>query len=67
MVYEALTEQELKSFYKNLWASEAKHGNIFVKMTFNYFPKNKVYDRLNEFNELEAKVLDLLPLSAALH
>ena len=32
MVEEALEDVELKKFYKILWTSEAKHGNIFVKM-----------------------------------
>ena len=46
LVYEALPEGELKKFYHNLWASEAKHGNIFVKMALNYFDKEEVFDRL---------------------
>src|SRR5207249_9068285 len=29
----------LKEFYHRLWMSEAKHGNIFVKMALNYFPE----------------------------
>src|SRR5438045_2694917 len=32
LVEEALEDDELKKFYKTLWTSEAKHGNIFVKM-----------------------------------
>ena len=67
LVYEALPEGELKKFYHNLWASEAKHGNIFVKMALNYFDKEEVYDRLNELNEMEGEVLKSLPLKPALH
>lgn len=67
LVYEALPQGELKKFYHNLWASEAKHGNIFVKMALHYFDKEEVYDRLNELNELEGEVLKSLPLKPALH
>jgi len=67
MVYEALPEGELKTFYHNLWASEAKHGNIFVKMALHYFEEQEVYDRLKVLNKLEAEILLSLPLKAALH
>ncbi len=67
LVYENLEEGELKKFYHNLWASEAKHGNIFVKMALNYFDEKIVYDRLNELNEIEAVVLSKQPIKAALH
>src|SRR5207247_1071525 len=49
LVWEGLqSDPELKEFYHRLWISEAKHGNIFVKMALNYFEKQKVYARLNE-------------------
>ena len=67
LVYQALEPGPLKTFYHNLWASEAKHGNIFVKMALNYFNENDVYQRLEELNTLEAEVLQSLPLKPALH
>ncbi len=67
LVYEALPAGELKEFYHQLWASEAKHGNIFVKMAMNYFDKEEIYNRLNELNEEEGKILQSLPIKAALH
>ena len=67
LVYEALEEPGLKKFYHELWASEAKHGNIFVKMALNYFDKKSVYKRLNELNAIEAEVLQSLPFRPALH
>lgn len=67
LVYENLEEPELKKFYHQLWASEAKHGNIFVRMALNYFDENIVYKRLEELNEAEALVLQSLPLKPALH
>ena len=67
MVAGALEDEVLKKFYKRLWTSEAKHGNIFVKMALNYFNQDEIYVRLNELNEIEADVLNSLPIKAALH
>src|SRR5439155_3975837 len=41
-------DAEMKEFYHQLWVSEAKHGNIFVKMALNYFENGKVYSRSQE-------------------
>ena len=67
LVYEALETGELKKFYHNLWASEAKHGNIFVKMALNYFPEKEVYKRLEQLNDQEGEVIKTLPIRATLH
>lgn len=67
LVYEALEDTELKKFYHHLWASEAKHGEVFVKMALNYFPEDKVFQRLNELNDEEGKIISSLPYTAALH
>lgn len=67
LIYENLEEGELKVFYHELWASEAKHGNIFVKMALNYAAEDDVYARLNELNNLEFEVLSSLPFRPALH
>lgn len=67
LVYKKLEDKQLKSFYHQLWASEAKHGNIFVNMALNYFDQNSVYSRLGELNRIEAKVLQSLPVRPALH
>ena len=60
-------DPELKSFYHQLWISEAKHGNIFVKMAVQYFPQDKVYSRLNELNVAEGNIVQGLALRPALH
>ncbi|REE02035.1 tRNA-(ms[2]io[6]A)-hydroxylase [Marinoscillum furvescens] len=67
MVYEALEDPDLKQFYHQLWASEAKHGEVFVKMALNYFDESAVYKRLEEMTADEAVVLNSLPLKPALH
>jgi tRNA-(ms[2]io[6]A)-hydroxylase len=67
LVEEALTEPEIKRFYKLLWASEAKHGNIFVELALNYFEPKTVYNRLEELLAEEARILSSLSFRAALH
>jgi len=68
LVWTAIKDDpELKDFYHELWTSEAKHGNIFVKMALRYFPEKDVYNRLHELNQAEGKILSALPLRAALH
>ncbi|MEL6194609.1 MAG: tRNA-(ms[2]io[6]A)-hydroxylase [Bacteroidota bacterium] len=67
MVYQNLPEGELKKFYHRLWASEAKHGHIFVKMLLHYFERDPVYKRLDELIEVEANILYSLELKPALH
>ncbi len=67
LIADGLEEGELKEFYKRLWRSEAKHGNIFVKMALNYFKEDAVYTRLKELNKMEGEVLNSLPINPALH
>jgi tRNA-(ms[2]io[6]A)-hydroxylase len=67
LVYENHDDPEIKKFYHELWASEAKHGHIFVKFALEYFDEKKVYKRLQELNEIEYTVLKELPIRAALH
>jgi len=67
MVSENVADEDLARFYKILWASEAKHGNIFVKMALNYFEHDEVYNKLDELIQKEADILNSLPLRSALH
>lgn len=67
LVADALEDEELKQFYKMLWISEAKHGNIFVKMALNYWEKDEVYQRLQELTDKEGEILESLPWRPALH
>ena len=67
MIYEAQKQGELKEFYHQLWASEARHGEVFVKMALVYFNEKDVYDRLANMTEFEGGVLKRLPIRPALH
>ena len=67
LVYESLEDSAIKEFYHNLWASEAKHGESFIKMALRYFDDDDVEKRMEELNIIEAQVIELLPIKAALH
>jgi tRNA 2-(methylsulfanyl)-N6-isopentenyladenosine37 hydroxylase len=67
LVADHIEDVELKKFYKMLWTSEAKHGNIFVKMVLNYHDKQVVDERLNYLVEKEAEICRGLEIRAALH
>ena len=67
VVFENLPKGDLRDFYHRLWASEAKHGEIFVRMALLYFPEKQVYDRLSFFVKEEARIMEALPFRAALH
>ena len=67
LVSEAQEDKEMHRFYKILWASEAKHGHVFVKMALNYFPEKQVYDRLEWWIDQEGEVIDGLEIRSALH
>lgn len=67
LVEEALDDPGLKRFYKMLWTSEAKHGNIYVDMALQYFPEKEVYERLQWFNEREGEIVQGLEIRPALH
>lgn len=67
MVSEAHEDPALKKFYKTLWTSEAKHGNIFVELALQYFDEETVYKRLHEMMEFEGEVVKNLPIKPALH
>ena len=67
LIHEVLEEPELKKFYLDLWAAEAKHGNIFAEMALEYFPPEVVYPRLDELLAREAEILANLPWRPSLH
>lgn len=67
LVSDAQEDEALFKFYKMLWVSEAKHGHVYVKMALNYFPEEKVYDRLQWWVDREAEIIQSIPIRAALH
>lgn len=67
LIHEALGEPALKAFYRELWASEAKHGNLFVQLLLHDVPPDEVYGRLAELLQGEAEIAAALPWRPSLH
>ncbi len=67
LVAEAQEDETMRKFYKMLWASEAKHGNIYVKMALHYFDEHIVYERLRWWVEREGDIIEQLEVRPALH
>ncbi len=67
MVSDHIEDPKLADFYKMIYLSEAKHGNVFVDMALNYFPESEVFSRWEELAQQEAEILDGLPIRPTLH
>lgn len=67
LIHEALEDPQLKPFYRDLWACEAKHGNLFVSLALNYFPEGELYARLEELVRAEAEITRNLEWRPSLH
>ena len=67
LIHEAIDDPQLKPFYRDLWACEAKHGNLFVSLALNYFPEQELYARLEELLRAEAEIAQNLEWRPSLH
>lgn len=67
LVAEALPEGSLKSFYRVITESEARHHELFVELALEYFPRDTVDTRLDQLLDAEAEITASLPHRAALH
>ena len=67
LISHALDDSELKIFYRDLWASEARHGHVFVEFALHYFDEKTVYLRLHELAEIEADIVKHLAWRPFLH
>lgn len=67
LVAEALPEGSLKTFYRVITESEARHHELFVELALEYFPKKAVEERLDQLLDAEAGIAAGLPHRAALH
>ncbi len=67
LVADHLEDPELRRFYKKLWASEVKHGSIYIDLAAEYFPLDTILKRAQWFFEYEAELIRRIPVRAALH
>ena len=67
MISDHIQDAELAKFYEMIYISEAKHGDMFLRLAENYFSKEEVEVRYNELVEKETEILNKLTIAAALH
>ncbi|MEM9672550.1 MAG: tRNA-(ms[2]io[6]A)-hydroxylase [Bacteroidota bacterium] len=57
ILWKNLADEELKTFYYDLMASEAGHYVTFIKLAKEYMPEDVVKARWNELLEIEANII----------
>ncbi len=67
LVGEALEAGPMKAFYQAIAESEGRHHELFINLAELYFPKEIIAQRLDELLNIEANIVEGLPLRAALH
>lgn len=67
IIAEALTDTELKPFYKRLWAAEMKHGHLFANLLLHYFSEDAIRARLNQLLLAEGEIIQKLEWRPSLH
>jgi tRNA-(ms[2]io[6]A)-hydroxylase len=67
LVAEALPEGPMKSFYRDIAVSEARHRGLFGRLARVYFDEETVNRRTEELLCVEARIILDLPLRAAVH
>ena len=67
IIAEALEDPKLKEFYRDLWATEARHGDVFKMMAMNYFDVSEIESRNKEVIEAEAEIIAGLEWRPSLH
>lgn len=67
LIAEALEDPTLKRFYTAISSSESRHTGVFYDLALIYFDKNETVQRYDELLDAEAKIIETLPIKAALH
>jgi len=67
MLAEALPVGGIKDLYRALSRSEANHHRLFVDLARRYFSFEQVETRVEELLDAEARIVEELPIRAALH
>jgi tRNA-(ms[2]io[6]A)-hydroxylase len=67
LLSEAVEDEELRTFYRGLLASEARHHQQYVDLALQVAPDAEVRVRLRELAVHEAAVLDRAPALPRMH
>lgn len=67
IVADNLEPGPLQTMYAIIAKAEAKHHQLFVDLALKYFPEQEVKQRLEELLNIEAKIVQEIPITVALH
>jgi tRNA-(ms[2]io[6]A)-hydroxylase len=67
LVAQALEAGPLQKFYQSIARSEERHFELFLQLAGRYFDAATVQQRWDELLQVEADIVERLPLRAALH
>jgi tRNA 2-(methylsulfanyl)-N6-isopentenyladenosine37 hydroxylase len=67
LIAAALEQGPLKDFYRGIARSEVRHKDVFLNLARVYFRAPEIEARLADLLEIEARVVNELPLRAAVH
>ncbi len=63
----SVADEGLRSFYRSLLESEARHRTVFLSLARLYFPHDEVTKRLDELEAIEAGIVSELQHSPVMH
>lgn len=63
----SLTDPDLAAFYQEITRSESRHHGLFIRLAKHYFSHEEIQNRLGEFLDFEAEIIERLPMRASLH
>ena len=67
LVAAALAPGFLKRFYQSIARSEERHFELFLDLAHKYFDRATIDQRWDELLDIEAAIVERLPIRAALH
>lgn len=67
LIAEALPNGRLKTFYNSITESENKHYQLFLSLAEQHCDSKKIIPRLDRLLDIEADIIQTLPLRPALH
>ena len=67
LLSKSVADEGLRTFYRSLLESEARHRTVFLSLARLYFPHVEVTQRLNELEAAEADIVSSLQHAPVMH
>jgi tRNA-(ms[2]io[6]A)-hydroxylase len=67
LLSKSVEDEGLRTFYRSLLESEARHRTVFLALARLYFPHDEVTKRLDELEDAEAAIVSALQHAPVMH